>query len=77
MAKKLKTGMRRTGNAQHVAELTMLLRAYGPTRRCLERATENYLLAVKARRPRTGMWSSQPPGHALQPPNREQRGTPQ
>ena len=67
-----RTGMKRTCSAENVEDLVKILHGFGPTRRTLERATAKYLAEVKTHR--RGMYSSQPSGHALQPPNREQRG---
>jgi len=50
---KVKTGIKRSRKPQNIADLTQLLRAFGPTQRLLEAATRQYLKEVKAR-PRKG-----------------------
>ena len=53
----MKAGIKRSRRPQNIADLALLLRAFGPTQRCLEAATRQYLKDVKAR-PRKGKSAS-------------------
>ena len=50
---KVKTGIKRSHKPQNIADLTQLLRAFGPTQKLLRAANREYLKEVKAR-PRKG-----------------------